>query len=211
MDNEPLQKTDFGSIYDQADPRAYYTTLAEHAYEIPQHGADVFRALQRERGHAGTSTMLDLCCSYGVVGALMTTDFTFQQLTEHYRDHEKRGTSSEELLEVDRQLLQTHRRADAPRVIGLDIAQNAIAYATASGALDRGFAVDLESADPTQALADELAGVDLITTTGGSGYVTEWTFKRLLDTSVKQRRYCCAASLLQGCESGCELAPRGKG
>lgn len=185
MDNEPLQKTDFGSIYDRADPRAYYTTLAEHEYEIPQHGADVFRALQRERQDASSPTMLDLCCSYGVVGALMKTDLNFNQLAEHYRDHEERGTSPQDLLDADRRLLRESRRADAPRVIGFDVAQNAIDYAKASGALDQGFAVDLESNDPTQAMADELAEIDLITTTGGIGYVTEWTFKRLLDIAPK--------------------------
>lgn len=181
MDNEPLQKTDFGSIYDRADPRAYYTTLAEHEYEIPQHGADVFRALEQERQSATPPTMLDLCCSYGVVGALMKTDLTFDELTDHYRDHHERGTSRRELLRSDRRLLQERRRPDAPRVIGFDVAQNAIDYATASGALDRGFAVDLESNDPTPSMADELRQIDLITTTGGIGYVTEWTFKRLLD------------------------------
>lgn len=181
VNNEPLQKTDFGSIYDRPDPRAYYTTLAEHEYEIPQHGADVFRALQQERHGPTPPTMLDLCCSYGVVGALMKTDLSFDDLTDHYRDHDERGTSRQELIDADRRLLQERRRPDAPRVIGFDVAQNAIDYATASGALDQGFAVDLESNDPTQSMADELAEIDLITTTGGIGYVTEWTFKRLLD------------------------------
>jgi hypothetical protein len=65
-------------------------------------------------------------------------------------------------------------------VAGLDVAQNAIDYACRVGLLDRGWAEDLEAADPSPGLADELAQVDLIITTGGVGYITERTFDRLL-------------------------------
>ena len=36
----PLQKADFGAIYDQPDPRAFFSTLEKFDYVIPQHGAD---------------------------------------------------------------------------------------------------------------------------------------------------------------------------
>ena len=63
---------------------------------------------------------------------------------------------------------------------GLDVAGNAIGYACRTGLIDDGWTEDLESSDPSPALAAELADVDLVLTTGGVGYVTESTFARLL-------------------------------
>ena len=75
------------------------------------------------------------------------------------------------------------RRDDAPEVIGFDSAANAIEYAVDVGLIDRGVVQNLERRDPTPDVAAAVGAADLLTVTGGIGYVTERTFDRLLACS----------------------------
>lgn len=177
-----LHKADFGAIYDQNDPRAYYSTLAEFDYQIPQRGADIFDQLLRAAGppRSDRPTVLDVCCSFGIVTSLMTTDLSMDDLTAHYLAAQRESLSTDELVADDRALLRDHRRHDAVETIGIDIAEHAVQYAVEVGALDHGAAENLETDEPSPRLAELLSGVDLITTTGGIGYVTGATFERLL-------------------------------
>jgi hypothetical protein len=154
-------------------------------YTIPQHGADIFAQLLKVRG-AGDGhppKVLDLCCSYGVVATLLRTDLKMRDLYAHYREAATRSLSFEQLAAADQLLLLEHFRADAPRVFGLDVARNAVNYAVAIGALDAGVVENLEREAPSTRLSALMSGVDLITTTGGVGYVTHRTFDRLLEVS----------------------------
>nr|MDQ3304006.1 hypothetical protein [Actinomycetota bacterium] len=63
----------------------------------------------------------------------------------------------------------------------MDVSGNAVSYGIRSGSLDAGFAENLEENEPTQTLCRAVAGADLLTVTGGVGYITERTFGRLLD------------------------------
>ncbi len=176
----PTQKTDFDSIYDRPDPRAYYATLAPLDYAIPQHGCDVAaRLLEDLRETRPDPTVLDVCCSYGVLAMLLKTDLDLGKLTEHYGDPDKVELSTEEMAAADRRVLEEHRHPRAPRMLGLDVAANAVAYAVGTGALDDGAVENLEADEPTDRLVDLLSGVDLVTTTGGVGYVTDRTFDHL--------------------------------
>lgn len=179
----PPRKADFDSIYNQPDALAYFTTLGPFGYQIPQHGADVFRQLLDAHGpwSADPPTVLDVCCSYGVGGTLLTTDLRLEDLYAHYRDAQAQGCSGIQLADSDRQLLTSHRLPHAPRVLGLDIAECAVEYALGIGALDAGAVEDLEAFEPSERLAEELRAVDLVTTTGGVGYVGERTFGRIAD------------------------------
>jgi SAM-dependent methyltransferase len=180
-------KADFDGIYNRPDARAYYQVLGAHGYEIPQHAAEVFGRIVRERSlREGTSasTVLDVCCSYGVGAALLKSDLELDDLYSHYAASELNNVSSEELIRADAALLKEHLLIDAPRVIGIDIADQAIAYAVRAGLLDDGVAENLEESDPSPLFAELLSEVDVITTTGGVGYVTERTFERILDHTV---------------------------
>lgn len=185
-DDKPiLQKADFGAIYDQPDPRPYFNTLVDFDYVIPQEGANVFRQLL-EVQHAdpgNVPTILDLCCSYGIVSTLLKTDLDVSDVYRHYADPEVVSMSSEQIRSVDEQLIRTRRRSQSPRVIGVDIAENAVEYAVAIGSLDAGVAENLERDAPSPRLVELMAEVDLITTTGGVGYVTDQTFDRLLEVA----------------------------
>lgn len=175
---ESLDKANFGQIYDQRDPRAYYRTLEKYDYRIPEHGADVLGKLLAL--HGGNSHILDVCCSYGVLGGLLKTQLSLADLYRHYRDPELEALTDEQLAEADRALVAERRAAHPPRVTGVDAAGNAVDYAVSAGFLDSGADENLETAEPSARLRDLLADVDLIVTTGGVGYVTEHTFGRLI-------------------------------
>lgn len=180
-----LQKADFGAIYDQPDPRSYFNTLGDFDYAIPQAGADVFsRLLNVQPVDSGdVPTILDVCCSYGIVSTLIKTDLDISDVYSHYADPEIIAMSSEQVRSADEQLISTRLQNHGPRVIGVDIARNAVEYAVATGSLDAGVAENLERDDPSRRLVDLMAEVDLITTTGGVGYVTDRTFDRLLQVA----------------------------
>lgn len=179
-DDHTLQKADFGAIYNRPDPRAYFRTLEPYDYAIPQYGVDAVAALLGARGPGSRPTVLDLCCSYGIVGALLRTGLSMRDLYEHYGSPAADSLSADEMADADRRMLAEHALPSAPRVIGLDVAPNAVEYAVRTGAVDAGFTEDLERTAPSPPLADELGDVTLVTVTGGVGYVTERTFEQLM-------------------------------
>lgn len=180
-----LHKTDFDAIYDQPDPRAYFSTLEPFEYTIPQHGADIFAPLLQAlaEGVERKPRLLDVCCSYGIVATLLKTDPALADIYAHYGGATTECLTLDELVATDQRLLQERGRAEAPSVVGLDVAQRAVEYAATTGVLDAGFSEKLEVSDPSAELAAALSDVDLITTTGGIGYVTEKTFDRLLENT----------------------------
>ncbi|MGH9088987.1 MAG: hypothetical protein ACRDYZ_12910 [Acidimicrobiales bacterium] len=180
-----LQKADFGEIYDQPDPRAYFAKLQPFDYVIPQHGADLFTRLLGARGTAATqrARILDVCCSYGVVSTLMKTDLDVADIYDHYGEAAEQDLTTVELTEADQRLLKEYAVPDPAIMVGLDVAANAVEYAVGTGALDAGFAENLEVDPASPELTSLVSEVDLITTTGGVGYVTERTFDQLLDAA----------------------------
>ncbi|MGW1373708.1 hypothetical protein ACWD6P_05425 [Streptomyces sp. NPDC002446] len=178
-------KADFEAIYNCPDPRRYFTTLQPLDYQIPHHGQAVFRAvaeaLQRRRSDRPPLNVVDLCCSYGVNAALLNHRLTLADLYSRYTRYRPDVPTTRQLAEADRTFFATRRRAEAVRVTGLDSAEHAVAYAQSVGLLDRGFAENLELGDPSPALRRALTDTDLITVTGGVGYITERTFGRLID------------------------------
>lgn len=176
-------KTQFTHVYNQADPRGYFRALRDLEYQAPAHGQRVFAVLlQRWREHFGQDevTMLDLCCSYGVNAALLNHDLTLDALYARYGSAELAELSSDELVVADRAFYRDHRRSDPVKVIGIDVAQQALSYAERVGLQWAGSSENLELADPSAGLADLLSNVNLITVTGGVGYITERTFDRVL-------------------------------
>ena len=187
------QKADFDEIYTQPDPRAYYRTLGELDYEIPTHGSRVFEILLTDlRERSDQPTVLDLCCSYGVNAALLNHEVTLDELAARYR--EVGDVDRDELIEHDRSWFGDRRRDDAVDVIGLDASEPAIAYAVDSGLLAAGLASDLESEGLDDDDAELIGGADLITVTGGIGYIGGRTFERVLD-AVDDPPWVAALSL----------------
>jgi SAM-dependent methyltransferase len=178
-------KADFSHIYDRPDPRAYFRTLGELDYQIPQRARPVFdRLLDVLRARRGASAArplraLDLCCSYGVNAALLRCEVALDDLFSRYSSAELDGLSPTAVCELDRSYYAERRRADPVQVTGLDTAANAVDYGCRAGLLDSGWTEDLEAADPSPRLTTELGRVDLVVSTGGIGYVTHRTLGRV--------------------------------
>jgi hypothetical protein len=179
-DDPMAGKVSFDDIYDQPDPRAYFRTLAALEYRIPELARGPFAHLARTlRGGSERCRVLDLCCSYGINAALLNHDVTLDELYARYRAAELDALPSDELVAADRHFYARRRRRDAVPVVGLDAAAKAVGYALGAGLLEAGSSENLEEADPSDDLRGRLAGVRLITVTGGIGYVTERTFAHL--------------------------------
>lgn len=174
-------KANFDDIYDLEDPRGYFNTLGELDYQAPQNGSRVFTALLEKKELNGRSAkVVDLCCSYGVNAALLKHDLSLEDLYSRYGSQRLALVSADELAAADNDYYADHRLQSPPEVVGVDVAGNAVSYALQAGLLDSGFAENLEEEEPSDALREAVSGADLLTVTGGIGYVWEKTFDRLL-------------------------------
>jgi hypothetical protein len=177
-------KASFDLIYDLEAPREYCRVLGGLDYLIPHHGQRLFRALAEARRAGAVQDRLkvvDVCCSYGINAALLKHEMTLGELYARYGSEELGGLSSEELAGADAAFYRERLRETPLEVVGLDVAQNAVSYGVSSGLLDGGFAENLEENEPTEELRRAVSGADLLTITGGVGYVSERTFERLLE------------------------------
>lgn len=176
-------KASFEQIYDLEDPREYFNILGSLDYRIPHHGQQVFSTLAEERRAAGGGpvNVLDLCCSYGINAALLKYELTLEDLYERYGSEDLRELSGEELAAADTEFYRRRCKEDALRVVGLDVAANAVSYGVKAGLLDEGAVEDLENTKPSAALRETVCETDLLTVTGGVGYISERTFARVLD------------------------------
>ena len=175
-------KANLDHIYNQPDPRAYFRELKKLGYAIPGIAKPIFQKLIRHLQRRGDDTLhvLDLGCSYGVNAALLKHDLSMEELYEHWGQKKLTDAAPEEVVAYDQHFFADFDEPENIEVIGLDQAENAIAFAEEVGLLDGGLAVNLET-EPLSVLAnEELAAVDLVTSTGCVGYVTEKSFDRLL-------------------------------
>ena len=175
-------KANMDHIYDQPDPRLYFRELKKLGYTIPGLAKPIFQKLisHLRRQPNDTVRVLDLGCSYGVNAALLKHDLSMSDLYEHWGNKALLEATSEEVVAQDRHYFGDLNAPADIEVIGLDLAESAIAYAEETGLLDEGLVFDLEN-DPLSGSAKaDLASVDLVMSTGCVGYVTEKTFDRLL-------------------------------
>ncbi len=180
-------KASFGHIYDLEDPREYYSTLGGMDYRAPEYGQRLFSKLVEKRSNGnGPVNVVDLCCSYGINAALLKYDVALDDLYDRYSS-DNLLLSGDELAESDAAYYADREKEDAPRVVGVDVAGNAVSYALKAGLLDAGAGEDLENERPSEALQRDVSDADLFTVTGGIGYISERTFDRLLGC-VDERR-----------------------
>ncbi|MCG8503704.1 MAG: hypothetical protein MI755_03775 [Sphingomonadales bacterium] len=175
-------KTNLDGIYDQPDPREYFRKLKPLRYGIPDAAKPIFQRLisHLRRRRSETVHVLDLGCSYGVNAALLKHDLSMPELYEHWGQEKFTEATPDEVVEYDRRYFGTLPEAEDIEVIGLDQAEQAVEFAEEVGLIDEGLAVNLETEQLPGPVKENLAQVDLITSTGCVGYVTEKTFERLL-------------------------------
>lgn len=190
FDLDETGKIDLSNIYDRPDPRQYYTTLRRLEYIIPESAKPVFQSIIstfRRTRDKGRVRILDVGCSYGINAAMLKGDLEMEDLYSFYDRGVVAGAKRNELVERDRQLMRDLVKDRELEIVGLDVSDEAIRYATDAGLLDAGIASDLENHAPSPAEAQTLSGADLVISTGCIGYVTERTFEKILAVNAPKR------------------------
>lgn len=183
-------KIDMGSIYDRPDPRAYFNTLQRLDYAIPTSAKPLFQKLisrlRRQRGQEEVC-VLDLGCSYGVNAALLKHDLSMDELYDRWTQDELAQATSEEVIEKDQQFFSELADPENLKVIGIDQAENAVAFAEEIGLVDEGLPINLEEETLPADARRDIVPVDLMISTGCVGYVTEKSFERLMQPLTERR------------------------
>ncbi|MGH3311189.1 MAG: class I SAM-dependent methyltransferase [Streptomyces sp.] len=179
-------KVTLDHIYDRPDPRAYFSELRTLDYCVPQQAKPYFAKLikeYREARQVAAPQVLDIGCSYGINAALLKYDVTMDELYARYGADDRPGTpraTPEALLDRDRELSRSRRPTHPVRFVGLDTSGDALSYALRAGFLDDAVHADLEADEPGPRQRAQLAGTDLVISTGCLGYVTERTLTRVI-------------------------------
>jgi hypothetical protein len=174
-------KTDFTEIYTRPDPRAYFGALTGLQYQIPQRARPVVEAVLAASEQDGRPrTVLDVCCSYGINGALLRYGVDLDDVAARAIDPRRADLPPDDVVADDRRFYADRLRRPDLTVLGLDVSRPAIDYAVRTGLLADGWAEDLEDGDPSPELAAGIAGTGLLVCTGGVGYIGHRTFERLL-------------------------------
>lgn len=179
-----------GSIHDRDDPRAFFREMQPLGYRMPDSAKpilDTVLARLADR-RAGTIDVLDIGCSYGINAALLKYDLSLGELYSHWSQSHLERASSQEILNLDRRFFAALRAKRDITVTGLDVAERAVRFGIDSGLLDDGFSANLEVEALPSAAKGNLAGIDLVMSTGCVGSITERTFNRLLPAITKEER-----------------------
>jgi SAM-dependent methyltransferase len=187
MSDAPALPDDFEQTYDMPDPRPYFGALRPLDYRMPrvvcsflrQFGATIAAARGEDR-----LLLADFACGYGANGLLLQHEITLSEIHDHYL-----RPLSDDFLAADAAFFAARRQLGTKtRIIGIDIAAEALAYAKAVGAVDEAFAVNLVEEDPDPSLARLLTGADLIIESGAIGALLAPAMARILDTARGERR-----------------------
>jgi SAM-dependent methyltransferase len=179
-------KVSLDHIYVQPDPRAYFRTLRDFDYHIPQlakpYFLDIIEEYRREY-EVPSVNVLGVGCSYGVNAALIALDTTMDELYKRYCSLESQVQNRSALLARDLLWART-RRSGRTRFVGLDSSQSALSYAFAAGFIDEAVCADLEKDEPTEQQREQLRGIELVISTGCLGYATDRTIARIVEAGA---------------------------
>ena len=176
----------FSRVYDLDDPSPYFVTLRPADYRMPVALAGALEAihapLRARRGAGDTPRVLDFACGYGVIGALLRHGVSMTEIYALYGERQWQPEDARRYWETDAAFFAA-RRAERARVEigGVDIAGNALDYASALGFVDRAFHENLVEDAPGDELTRFLRGVDVVVESGALGVMLPVAFERVLD------------------------------
>lgn len=178
-----LSKANFDDIYTQEDPRGYFSVLGALDYMIPDLAEPIIRQLVavKARAMGERPLVLDVGCSYGINAALHRFPLSFNSLRSRYANREMAALSPQDLSHLDRSFYASWPERGQARFIGLDASEPAIRYACNVGLLENGIAANLEHNPLSSRDAEVVRKTNIILSTGCIGYVTDVTFRRVLD------------------------------
>jgi asparagine synthase (glutamine-hydrolysing) len=184
-DSKPVRdrpNDDFGLIYNVVSSRPYFRRMKELDYQIPASANLVYNwCVEEIRRISGARklTVLDLCAGYGINGALMKGEHSLEQLYTYAADNKADDVSHPFF---DCLSLAAQNIDEDLRIVGLDIADNALTYGCAAGFMDDAFTIDLEKEAMSLQIQTAISDCSLITITGGFSFVGVKTFEKILDS-----------------------------
>jgi hypothetical protein len=192
-------KANFDTIYHAPDPREYFRVLVGLDYIIPDLAKGVFRSLidSFDKPAGQPLRVVDVGSSYGINSAVINYPVDIRRLARRYAQPEVYTLSAEALRALDRHYFASWPRLSGARFVGVDTSLPAVSYAQAVGLLDGAVTTNLELFDPSQSEQELLLDTHLVTTTGCVGYVTEKTFRRILNCQNGGRPPAVASFVLR--------------
>lgn len=183
INNINNNKAVFDTIYEQPDPRSYYSVLGALDYMIPDVAEPIIRQLLDARSalYGQDNVVLDIGCSYGINAAIHRFPVSFEYLHQRYARREMMGLEPDEVIRFDRLFYSSWPEIGRARFLGLDAAPSAIRYANEAGLHANGIAADLEARPLEPEEAAIVGPANVLLSTGSVGYVTHRTYERVLD------------------------------
>src|SRR5690606_2364223 len=132
-------KIELKEIYNCPDPRKYFSTLGQLEYIIPQAAKPFFNkvfACYRNAKDSPRLKIVDLGTSYGINAALLKYGLDLQDLYHLYGSEKAQRLSHGELVERDRRLFRNANADPNLEIVGVDVADRAVAYAENVHVLD---------------------------------------------------------------------------
>ena len=180
-------KANFNDIYIKADPRAYFSVLGALDYMIPDVAAPIVRQIigAYARRYGRKPRVLDVGSSYGINAAVHRFPMTFATLRRRYARHEMAALEPAEVARLDRHYYASWPDRGLATFVGLDASPQAIRYANDVGLIEEGIVADLEHEPLTDEAADLVRDVDIVLSTGAVGYVSDKTFRSILEAASR--------------------------
>ena len=175
-------KTSFDACYIAPTPHQYFHNMSAVGYRMGEYMNPFLAALvEASVLPPRLVRVLDLGCSYGVSGALLKTDCSYQDLVEFV--HRETSSDYSSCAADVRRYLELHPAREDVEVLGIDSSAEAVRFATASGMIDEGIACNLEDhkVELTKNERNLLRRCDVFLSTGVIGYVTDTSVSRILD------------------------------
>lgn len=166
MNQAPTHWTQFDKLYNLPDPRPYFRGVETGDYRMPGVMAGALCHLIPVLGETGHSPvrLVDFAAGYGAVGMCLRAGRTMADLFSYFGRDGTPDADAERFAEWRSLISLEPHRIDA-----VDIAERALDYALACGAIDAGHTDDLMAGPPGRALKQVLTQADLIYECGAIG------------------------------------------
>ncbi|SEG13425.1 hypothetical protein SAMN04489712_103340 [Thermomonospora echinospora] len=177
-------KYDFTAVYNDPSPRPLMRVYRELNYCVPYHIEHFIAALVDMAGKARGAPrvrVVDVGCSYGINALLLKHRMGYRRLSATVLDG---GLPDADLPGMLAGRATGQRPVD---VIGFDVSPNAIDFCRRTGVQDRSVLADLERRDVPADARDDVAGCDVVLSSGVYGYISERTMGRLVTASDNDR------------------------
>lgn len=191
--------TIYDDIYNLADSRAYFQAMHNAGFRTAHHAVAGFKAVLAELRHLRglpRANIVDFASGYGIAAELLRHDLTLDDVLARYQDAWCDTANVEETIAKDRDWLAGKRVSEnADRFIGIDVADQALAYGRDVGVFDAIYSENLEDNLPSDALEQEMSTCDLIVECGSIAHMLPRALDRLLSVANARRPWIATAPI----------------